>query len=462
MSKVKCSQCDVVMKKNNVKQHVRKRHTLIEGKTQHCLKCDFVSQTRHELKSHRNSKHLAQIAKHQRRLYTMKMKTPNQLLGHLQAVHFNLRKWKCKFCDTSKKNKQDLMIHMKKMHRENVDLNLTRNDRSEIVREEEIVESSETPKHLEKRSQNVEEVPQSAVMDKQCPHCEYVTSRSERLSIHVKVVHKNIRDKNYAQRGESPEKTVKNRDSENNHNKHEVTIMSEIHIEENENAQVDIVTDKPETSNEEMTDGYMSPGDQKLEEMEASEHFKDRDLGAHKCQECNYTAADTMSLLSHVTTVHLKVKLEAIASLQKKSGNDRKMIQNVSAYNFEIGMTGKASYLNTSFHEAVNDAEHCNSFDMQTFPNQGVVMIRDQNCVQSNYATVHQKDLKQHVKAEHYKIGNHKCSQCKYTTAKRHNLVVHVKSVHDNIREHQCTLCDHASARKNNLKNHYKRVHNPQ
>jgi hypothetical protein len=195
------------------------------------------------------------------------------------------------------------------------------------------------------------------------------------------------------------------------------------------------------------------------EKLEASEHFEDLDLGAHKCQECNYNAEDQMSLISHVTTAHLKVKLDAIPlkSGQKADDINLKLIQNVSS--FEVDMTRKASHLNSSFHEAVNDAEHCNSFDMQTVPNQVLVMIGDHKCVQCNYATAHQKDLEKHVKAEHYKIGNHQCNKCKFTTPRKNNLLVHVKSVHDQIKEHKCTLCDYASARKNTLKIHVKNVH---
>jgi hypothetical protein len=280
---------------------------------QHCSKCNFVSQTRHELKAHWDSEHLIiRIAKHQCQLCSMKMHSPDKLLGHLEAVHFNARKWKCEFCDVSKNYKQCLIKHMKKSHRENVDQDLTKNCLSESVQEEEMSESSETNRQPEKRSRHVEEVPLSAVVDKQCPHCEYVTSRQERLSIHVKVAHKKIRDVKYAQSGKSHEKTerdfVTNIASEKFHNKHEATILSEVHIKEKKIA--NIVIDQLITSNHNLTDVYMSTGNQKLDQNTLApntETLQQKGLlkvKDKKCTRCDYMIHHTGHLSRHVKEVH--------------------------------------------------------------------------------------------------------------------------------------------------------------
>jgi hypothetical protein len=48
---------------------------------------------------------------------------------------------------------------------------------------------------------------------------------------------------------------------------------------------------------------------------EASDHVDDLAVGNHKCQECNYNAANQLSLVSHFAATHLKTKLDSIATL---------------------------------------------------------------------------------------------------------------------------------------------------
>ena len=80
-------------------------------------------------------------------------------------------------------------------------------------------------------------------------------------------------------------------------------------------------------------------------------------------------------------------------------------------------------------------------------------------CMICNKAFNLRGELRQHVKAIHHKIKEHKCQVCDKKFVFVHNLNRHVKDLHEKKMEHACEQCGRMFSRKDNLNRHVKVVH---
>jgi hypothetical protein len=131
--KVKCNHCDMIVGSHSIKTHIRRLHTKGDGNIFRCKTCGFVRETRHELKMHHETVRHRQptLYTHQCQLCPAKFKYPTFLRRHLEsAVHFNMRRWRCNFCDHSANIRSNLTSHMKKIHTgKNLPIKLVKNEK---------------------------------------------------------------------------------------------------------------------------------------------------------------------------------------------------------------------------------------------------------------------------------------------------------------------------------------------
>jgi hypothetical protein len=409
--KVMCNQCDMLVGSQYIKSHIRRRHTKIDGKALLCKTCSFVSDTRHELKKHHDKvRHNGPpiVYRHQCQLCPAKFQKPTFLRMHLEsAVHFNLKMWRCKYCDYSGNSSANLTSHVKKRHENEVQkrqshinnepveneifldkgtdckIDLTIEDKKFLLPLQNTAAKASitAPKCLEKKehslgqslivSENYMETSCIVTMNQKCPHCDHVASSTERMIIHKKVVH-------------------------------------------NKEGSVKISVDKtPRLHN------------QKSVSREQGEKLgkKTQKLRDKKCQHCKYATSRDCHLIDHVRTVHMKIKEN------------------------KCDQCDYASYKGSHLTEHVK-AVHLN--------------IRDNKCDQCDYASYKGSHLTEHVKAVHLNIRDNKCDQCDYATSKSGSLKQHVKAVHDKIRDVKCPNCDFAASRKRTVRDHVNNVHKTQ
>jgi hypothetical protein len=230
--------------------------------------------------------------KYQCELCPSTFSTATYLLGHLESLHFNLRRWKCEKCDFSANFKHALKMHVNDIHATGMKNDLTRHGKA--------VQQS--------RKQHVKATHKKTKYHK-CPHCDHSSGSMQNLNLHVKAVHDKIRDHkchecNFA--------TAENRDL----TRHVKAVHDKIrdhkcpHCDhsygsmQNLNRHVKAVHDKIKDHKCPHCD-HSSGSMQNLNLHVKAIHDKIRD---HKCQHCNYAATRKGSLTLHLKAVHDKIR----------------------------------------------------------------------------------------------------------------------------------------------------------
>ena len=80
-------------------------------------------------------------------------------------------------------------------------------------------------------------------------------------------------------------------------------------------------------------------------------------------------------------------------------------------------------------------------------------------CPHCTYAAKHPYQIKDHVKAVHYKIKKFSCHMCDFKGSRRSKIKDHVNAVHKQIKNCLCEHCDYRVARNADIKRHMKSMH---
>jgi uncharacterized C2H2 Zn-finger protein len=288
---------------------------------------------------------------------------------------------------------------------------------------------------------------------KQCPHCEYTTSRGERLSIHIKVAHKKIdmfHQKNPALPSAKQQNNLPNEiagSAKRNKcpkcdfvtvgisllNMHIKLVHKKINCVRPPGHSIGKVTAVVNLSG--MVSGMGSTTSQ----------------GRISVKEKCVTMTTDSAVRDEKSTDTVKRELGTQSKKVRKNTKDKKCPQ------CEF-VTGRKSTLQ----------QHINSIHIETTG--GDVKIKDKKCPQCDFVTCRSDSLHRHVKSKHIgtsekdKILDKNCTQCEFATCRADNLLRHVRSVHtkagsDKLRDKKCTQCEFVTCRDDTLQTHVKKVH---
>jgi hypothetical protein len=382
MKKAHCSQCDMVIRKDHVKLHVKRWHSGIEGKTLQCGKCGFMPVTRHELKMHHNVVcHRVRSCKHQCSLCPAKVQSPALLLRHLEAVHFNLRKWKCMFCNHSTNAKSNLNAHVKRIHEESGKINpatkLPKDDLCHIVAK---------VKHFEANS---------VTSDLEMNGATWNTANTGYIGDQKKIIN---------------------------------LCEEEINVEDSTQGGFHI--DKVFSLNELVTGIDLSEGKQKhyqntpdttMSSELKKHHIKAKDK---KCAQCDYVTCSNSHLNRHIKSVHEKSKDQKCVNCDYSTSTFDQLSKHVKARHMAL-KDKKCLQCDFSSSRADIVTSHVKAVHMK---------IKDKRCAHCNYATSRGYALSEHIKSIHSKTNESMCPHCNFAASNKNTVKRHVKAVHERAR----------------------------
>ena len=230
-----------------------------------------------------------------------------------------------------------------------------------------------------------------------CPECDYASSDSVKLDLHI--VNKHLKIKN---------KLCTHCDYATNNSLHLAFHIKSVHgkIRDNLCEQCD----------------YACSTTYLLNRHVKTVHNKIKDL---KCQHCDKAFSQNSALVTHMEAVHDKIKDKRCPHCSYSSHQSSTMAIHIKAVHDKI-KDNLCQQCDKAYSQNSNLTKHIKTIHDK---------IKDHRCPHCNFSSSRKGNLAVHIKAVHFKIRDHICLHCGRTFSATSVLARHIKKFHEEIND---------------------------
>ena len=388
-------------------------------------------------------------------------------------MHLNMldKKFKCEQCPFSTSYKQNLMVHVERLHTKNTPKKpLDKNFKCENCQFSTAYKQN-LKVHVAKCLTENRQMNASDKMFK-CEHCPFSTAYKHNLKKHVANVHNKIK----SNMGFAPPDRIDSEEEEEEIEEDQRSNHSETLAETDKNLSMfRLVQDMKEDVARGKTEVIELSKSNRLSYSDIASYTSNVDKGLNNLavEVCGLEAKlrivtkERDDLLEHVKNLRSEITTLSSKLLPTLLPLP---LPNLSPGDIPEYKCEKCSYTTTEKHQMIvhtTDRRRLCAAGSRPKPNHDHNEINSDNpnCVTPNVKRprLSSDDVEQNEHDDNFGNGDHKpeyaCDQCPYSTAQKSHLKRHWEALHEKIKEYQCEGCDYTTSRKESLKRHIETVH---
>jgi hypothetical protein len=456
----KCNMCDQILADDALRSHVNEcpaksvsvdKQNVVGKKDEEnvfaCKLCSFVSLNRQQRKLHLHEAHPWSV-KHRCKVCPAKYPLGIQLLHHVESAHFNMKRWKCRFCDYSCNHGGNFARHMSTMHdRSSGDISsptdkLIKNEMME-KKGKGVLHSSITSGVKENKDKGIDPVRQRNI---------------GMLNNELSLTLRNWKDEGmsmvniFARRGKKEEPWL---------NDHSSTVKFK--CDDCEHSSVNTIAMKRHNR-----DVHQKPA---KKNGKRDGKYPDGIVNDKNCLHCKFVASNAYKLLKHVKDVHFKVKGKKCSKCKYATPNSDNLSRHMKSVHLKI-KDKKCPLCDYATYHTDNMARHMRVHqkrkDNITLPNQTNQNKFDHpgNTNEQGMDADYPTGIAESLSTTHVNV-HHKMKDI--VSVKKLNVESHIErlraslgesnnSINAVLKDKQCPHCDYATSIDSSLSMHL-RIH---